>query len=229
MVRQNPSSRSHTKGSPPDRANMLTPGRAIDFDLQQELDRLEEMILDSPRIPLVRWTLVDEDRLLNQLDLVRMNLPEAFEKAMEVLQQKQDILSEAEEYAQKIIQSAQQRAAQILDETGIIQQAQGEANQFRQQVQQECEAMQHQTLAEIEQMRHTAQQELQQMFQRTQAECAQIQNGADEYADRVLNNIEQQLAEMLKIVRNGRQQLSPNSVSRSSQDKRLPGSPKTRN
>jgi cell division septum initiation protein DivIVA len=208
---------------------MLTPGRAIDFDLQQELDRLEEMILDSPRIPLVRWTLVDEDRLLNQLDLVRMNLPEAFEKAMEVLQQKQDILSEAEEYAQKIIQSAQQRAAQILDETGIIQQAQGEANQFRQQVQQECEAMQHQTLAEIEQMRHTAQQELQQMFQRTQAECAQIQNGADEYADRVLNNIEQQLAEMLKIVRNGRQQLSPNSVSRSPQDKRLPGSPKTRN
>lgn len=223
MFRQDPSPRTSSKGNLPDRANMLTPSRALDFNLQQELDQLEEMILESFHIPLTRRTIVDEDSLLNQLDIVRMNLPEAFEKALELLQQKQEILAQAEEYAQKIILSAQQRAAQIADETRIVQQAQAEAHQIRQQVQQECEVMQRQTLDEIEQMRYSAQQELQQMLQRTQAECADIQHGADEYAERVLGNIEQQLADMLKVIHNGRQQLSHNSNSRNSQGKRLPG------
>jgi hypothetical protein len=40
-------------------------------------------------------------------------------------------------------------------------------------------------------------------------ECEDIQNGADDYADAVLNSIEQQLSEMLRVIRNGRQQLQP--------------------
>jgi F0F1-type ATP synthase membrane subunit b/b' len=215
MFRQEPLSGNPPQNSSSEPANLLATGRAFDFDLQRELDRLEEMILDNPRLPLTRRTLVDEDRLLNQLDLVRMNLPEAFEKAIELLRQRQEILSEAEEYAQKILLSAKQRAAQIEDEMGIVQRAQAEAHQIQQQVQQECEAMQRQALSEIEQMRYAAQRELQEMLQRTQAECVQIQNGADEYADRVLGNIEHQLSEMLHIVRNGRQQLSPHEVSSS--------------
>lgn len=223
MFRQDLSSGNPSKTNQSEQGAMSTSGRGLDFNLQRELDRLEEMILDSPRIPLTRRTLVDEDRLLNQLDLVRMNLPEAFEKAIELLQQRQEILTEAEQYAQKIIQSAHQRAAQIADEMGIIQQAQEQAHQIRQQVQQDCEAMQNQTLAEIEQMRYAAQQELQEMLQRTQSECVEIQNGADEYADRVLNNIEQQLGEMLHVIRNGRKHISSNSIPSSPPDKRLPG------
>ncbi|AFY78976.1 MAG: DivIVA domain-containing protein [Hydrococcus sp. C42_A2020_068] len=228
MFRSDLSSGNSSKDGPLEQINMSKPGRAMDFDLQRELDRLEEIILDSPRVPMSRRTLVDEDRLLNQLDLVRMNLPEAFEKAMEILQQRQEILSEAEEYAQQIIQSAHQRAAQIEDEMAIVQRAQGEAHQIRQQVQQECEALQRQTFAEIEQMRRAAQQEFQEMLKRTQAECAEIQNGADEYADRVLSNIEHQLGEMLQVIRNGRQQLSPNAISQAPSDKRLPGTKRTR-
>jgi F0F1-type ATP synthase membrane subunit b/b' len=223
MFSQNSSSRTQSKDDRGDRHNLSASNRPLEFDPQQELDLLEEIILESFRVPLVRWTLIDEDKLLNQLDLVRMNLPDAFEKAVALLKKKQEILAEAEEYAQRIIQSAQQRAAQILDETGIIQHAHAEAHQIRQQVQQDCDAIQRQTLSEIEQMRYKAQQELQQMYQQTQAECAQIQDGADEYADRVLGNIEQQLGEMLSIVRNGRQQLTTNPVSRRNADKKLPG------
>lgn len=223
MFSQNSSSRTQSKDDRRDRPNPSASNRVAEFNPQEELDLLEEIVLESFRVPLVRWTLIDEDKLLNQLDLVRMNLPEAFEKAVALLRKKQEILAEAEEYAQRLIQSAQQRAAQILDETGIIQQAQAEAHQIRQQVQQDCDAIQRQTLSEIEQMRYKAQQELQQMYQQTQAECAQIQDGADEYADRVLGSIEQQLGEMLSIVRNGRQQLTTNPVSRRNGDKKLPG------
>jgi len=182
-------------------------------DIQRELNRLEEIILDSPRIPLTRRTFVDEEQLLEQLDIVRINLPDAFQDAEAVIRHKEEIFLQAEQYAQEIIEEAERRADQILDELGIIRRAEIEANQIRQSVQEECEAFQEQTLRETERMRLQAQQELEQMRQMTLAECEDIQNGADDYADRVLKNIEQQLGDMLKVIRNGRQQLQQDTPS----------------
>lgn len=176
-------------------------------DIQRELNRLEELILDSTRIPLTRWTLIDEEQFLEQLDLVRLSLPAAFREAQEIVEQREEILLETEQYARSIIEAAEQRAAQIKDELGIIQQAEMEARQIWQQVQQECEAAREQTLQEIEQMRRQAQQELSEVQRRTLMECESLEQGADEYADRVLSSIEQQLNEMMRIIRNGRNQL----------------------
>ena len=184
------------------------------IDIQRELNRLEEMILDSPRIPLTRRTLVDEEQLLDQLDLIRLNLPSAFQESDIIVRHKDEILQEAEEYAQEIIDMAEQRAARILNEMGLIQQAKSEADQLRQQVQHECETLQQQTLSEIEQIRYRLQQELEEMRSRTMAECEEIQNGADDYADHVLGSIEQQLNEMMRVIRNGRQQVQGNNPTR---------------
>lgn len=184
------------------------------IDIQRELNRLEEMILDSPRIPLTRRTLVDEEQLLDQLDLIRLNLPSAFQESDIIVRHKDEILQEAEEYAQEIINTAEERAARILNEMGLIQQAKAEAEQLRQQVQRECETLQQQTLSEIEQIRYRLQQELEEMRSRTLAECEEIQNGADDYADHVLGSIEQQLNEMMRVIRNGRQQIQGNNPTR---------------
>ncbi|OCR02775.1 hypothetical protein BCD67_18100 [Oscillatoriales cyanobacterium USR001] len=181
--------------------------RTAGVDIQRELNRLEEIILDSPRIPLTRRTLVDEEQLLDQLDLVRLNLPIAFQEADLILRHKDELIQEAELYAQEIIELAEQRASELLNEMGLIQQAKIEADQLRLQVQLDCEAIQQATIAEIEQIRYQAQQELEEMRARAIAECEEIQNGADDYADRALDNIEQQLTEMLRVIRNGRQQL----------------------
>ena len=184
------------------------------IDIQRELNRLEEMILDSPRIPLTRRTLVDEEQLLDQLDLIRLNLPSAFQETDIIVRHKDEILQEAEEYAQEIVTMAEQRAARILNEMGLIQQAKSEADQLRQQVQNECDTLQQQTLSEIEQIRYRLQQELEEMRSRTMAECEEIQNGADDYADHVLGSIEQQLNEMMRVIRNGRQQVQGNNPTR---------------
>lgn len=152
---------------------------------------------------------MDEEVLLAQLDLVRENLPAAVEEAEKIVSQRDEILLSAEEYAQELMETAERRADQMLDEMGIIQQAELEASQIRKRVQQECEVIQEQTLAEIERMRLQAQQELEQMRQLALADCDDIQNGADDYADAVLTSIEQQLTEMLRVIRNGRQQLQP--------------------
>lgn len=194
----------------PNTQDELSQRGAGGVDIQRELNRLEEMILDSPRIPLTGRTIVEEEQLLEQLDLIRLNLPNAFEEAEIIIREKEELLLAAEQYARQIIEQAEQRAAQILDETGIVRQAKQEAQQLWQMVQQECEAAQEQTLAEIERMHREAQKDLEEIRAKAIGEAEAVQNGADEYAERVLNNIEQQLNDMLRIVRNGRQQLQPN-------------------
>ena len=206
MLRQD-STRISPDGDEPNTQDELSQRGAAGVDIQRELNRLEEMVLDSPRIPLTGRTLVDEEQLLEQLDLIRLNLPNAFEEAEAIIREKEELLLAAEQYAHQIIEKAEQRAAQIVDETGIVRQAKQEAQQLWQMVQQECQAAQEQTLAEIERMHREGQQDLENIRAKAIAEAEAIQTGADDYAQKVLSNIDQQLNDMLRIIRNGRQQL----------------------
>ncbi|MDX2232515.1 MAG: hypothetical protein NW220_22985 [Leptolyngbyaceae cyanobacterium bins.349] len=220
MLRQDPSSPGPEHGYPPHVAasqNGVAPreqGRPAGLDIQRELNRLEEMILDSPRLPVWGRTMVDEEKIIEQLDLIRLSLPEAFHEAAAIAQQKEEIFLQSEQYAQEIIETAERRAAQVMNESGIIRQAEIQAQQIRQRVQQECEAIREQTIAEIDRMRRQAQQELEEMQRMALVECEQIQAGADDYADRTLQEMEMQLAEMLRIIRNGRQQIQVDTTVR---------------
>jgi cell division septum initiation protein DivIVA len=205
MARRDPSSHSNLDPS----ESLQSP--ATNFAILQELERLQEILLDSFHLPLTRWTVVDEGRILDQLEIVHDSVPVAVQNALQILEQKEAILAQAKDYADHVIQKAQQDAVRILDESGIIQQAEQQAYQIRRQVQQECEAMQRQTVAEVNQLQQVTTQEIQQIRQQAAAECQEIQEGADRYADSMLTRLEQQLGELLSVVHNGRQQLYDNS------------------
>ncbi|MFZ4665282.1 MAG: hypothetical protein ACOYME_02520 [Prochlorotrichaceae cyanobacterium] len=211
MLRQDTARTELTRESP-------APG----IDIQQEMNVLEELLLDSPRIPLMGKTIVDEEQILDQLDLIRLNLPDAFDRAQTIIAQKDSILSEAEEYARQIAAMAEQRAAHILDETGIIQQAEREAQQIRKQVEQECEVLHQQTLQEIEQLQNQARQEYEARRREALEEQTAIQAEADRYADNILGDLEQRLGEMLRVVKNGRQQVHKPSTIEAKDNKSKP-------
>ncbi|WP_168645061.1 DivIVA domain-containing protein [Dolichospermum sp. UHCC 0259] len=204
----NPPPREYVNGIP----SIGNPEPTAGVDIQHELNQLEEIVLSSLRIPLTGRTLVDEDKLLEQLDFVRLSLPTVFQEALNILAQKNEILLEAEEYGQQVVDVAQAKRAQILSESDIVRQAQREADQLRRQVQQDCEAMMQDTLAEIDRKRRACQQELEEMRQTAISQAEEIEDGADKYADNVLANIEQDIQEMLKIITNGRKQLNSASV-----------------
>lgn len=180
-----------------------------DIDIQQELNKLEEIILASPRVPFSGRTLIDEDQLLDQLDAIRLNLPPAFRQAVQILQQRSTLIAEAERYAQDLIAAAEQQAAQMLDELGIVRQAEQMAQQLKAQAQQDCDGLRTQVMGDIEQMQLQAQREWEALRQKALAEQDMIQQEADGYADQVLANVEQQLSQMLRIIQNGRGHLQP--------------------
>ncbi|WP_235107323.1 hypothetical protein [Acaryochloris sp. 'Moss Beach'] len=178
------------------------------LELQQQLQRLEEIIvLDGLKMPLTRRTVVDEEQLLSQLLAVERSIPDTIRSAENILQNKEDIINRANQYAEELIQSAEQRAAQIADELTIIQQAEMEAQHLRKQVQGEIETMRQRNISEVERVRRQTQQEIEAMRHAAHAECEQIQMEADRYTEQVLKELEDRLGHMTRVVQNGRSHL----------------------
>jgi cell division septum initiation protein DivIVA len=174
------------------------------------IDRLEERILNSPRVPLTGKTMVNEEELLEQLDIIRSSLPAVIATAQEIFQSKERLIREAQQQVQQILAEANQRAYQVANELGIIDRAEQEATQIRQISIAECEQLRQQTILEVQRVKDRNLQDIDRMRAQVEIECQQIQDGADEYADRVLHNMEYQLTDILQAIQRGRQRLISN-------------------
>jgi F0F1-type ATP synthase membrane subunit b/b' len=189
------------------------------LELQQQLEKLEEMIvLDGLKVPLTGRTFISDNRILDQLEAIEKSIPEAIRAAERIINQREEIIDRAKKYAQELVNSAEQRAAQIADELTIIQQAEAEAQALRTQIQQEVEELRRRNISEMERVRRQTQQDIDGMRQHALREKDQLQQESDLYADRVLTDLERQLSDMLRVIKNGRMHLkaSANNTPKSS-------------
>ena len=66
------------------------------MDILQLIDRLEELFNESKNIPLTRNVMVDEDRMLDIIDQMRIAIPEEVKKAQQLLGQRDRVLAQAQ-------------------------------------------------------------------------------------------------------------------------------------
>lgn len=109
------------------------------MDILQLIDRLEEVFNESRAIPLTHSVIVDEDRMLDIIDQMRITIPEEVKKAQQVLAQRDRILAQAQEEAERTVQLARERAEQMVQRDTIVQEAQKQAEQILAQAQLEAE------------------------------------------------------------------------------------------
>lgn len=174
--------------------------------IAHEIDLLEEMILEStPRIMGRNW--VDEEKILEQIDKIRLAMPTSLTEAQLLLQNRLNIINAAERHADELVENAQRRAQMLLEDSLLIRQAEQEASQIRRRVQEECDLARREALDEINQMRRQAQKEVEQNYQRVKEDAENLKAGADQYCEQSLVTLETQLIDMLKIVQNGRREL----------------------
>ncbi len=176
-----------------------------------ELNRLEELLLKSPRVPLTGKAMVAEDDIIEHLDVIRARVPATIDAAQSIVNQQDLILITAEQQAHQQITAAQQQAFQIANELGIIDRAKAEAAQIHQSVMAECATAREQIRQEAEQVRRQQLQEIDNIRQQALAEAQAIRRGADDYADQVLHAIDTQLGEIQAKIRRGRQHLNSNA------------------
>jgi cell division septum initiation protein DivIVA len=102
------------------------------MDILHLVDRLEEIFNAGTAIPLSHKLMVDEDRVLEIIDQMRVSIPEEVKKAQQVLAQRDRILAQAQEEAQRTVQLAKEKAEQVLSRDSLVQSAQGKAEQILQ-------------------------------------------------------------------------------------------------
>ncbi|MGL5876693.1 MAG: hypothetical protein ACRC2V_02745 [Xenococcaceae cyanobacterium] len=207
MLNRVPQSEPQQEDDRTQRSQLKRDNIANQFEAIEELDKLFEIIANSPRVPMLGLTMIDEEQVLDRLDSIKNNLPEVLRQAWQLIDREREIVEDAQNYAKEIVAEAEQSAAKILSETDLVRQAEAEAAKVKMEVQQECDRLKQQTLEEIEQIRQQTRQEVQQWRELAHVECEDIQNGADDYADVVLDNLEGQLSQMLETIRRGRQEL----------------------
>jgi cell division septum initiation protein DivIVA len=127
------------------------------MDILHLIDRLEEILNESRPIPLTHTVLVDEDKVLDLIDQMRVAIPEEVKKAQQVLAQRDRILAQAQEEANRTLALARERSEQMVEREAIVQAAQARAVDVGsqevariQQIQQEADNYVLETLTRLE-------------------------------------------------------------------------------
>jgi vacuolar-type H+-ATPase subunit H len=109
------------------------------MDILQLIDRLEELFNESKAIPLTRNVMVDEDRMLDIIDQMRIAIPEEVKKAQQLLGQRDRVLAQAQEEANRTLEIARQKADQLVAKDMLMQETQRRADQLLAQARAEAE------------------------------------------------------------------------------------------
>lgn len=100
------------------------------MDILHLVDRLEEVFNSGTAIPLSHKLMVDEDRVLEIIDQMRVSIPEEVKKSQQVLAQRDRILAQAQEEAARTVNIAKEKSEQMLGREAMVQQAQAKAEQI---------------------------------------------------------------------------------------------------
>jgi len=110
------------------------------MDILQLIDRLEELFNDAKALPFTHNVVVDEDRMLELIDQMRIAVPEEVKKAQQVMAQRDRVMAQAQEEANRTLQIARDKADQLVQKDMIVGEAQRRAEQIVNQARAEAEA-----------------------------------------------------------------------------------------
>jgi glycogen debranching enzyme len=127
------------------------------------IDELEDALAEGRRVPFSGRLMVDEERILDIIDRMRVAVPEELKQARRVIGEQERLLAEARGQVQRVMEEQGLMAAVEAERTRLLAEAERDA-------------------------------------QNTRA-------GADDYAQQVLEELEQRLVRLTASVQNGLKEL----------------------
>lgn len=100
------------------------------MDILHLVDRLEELFNESRSVPFTHSVIVDEDRMLDIIDQMRVSIPEEIKKAQQIQAQRERILAQAQEEANRTLQLAREKSEQLVERDEIVQAANARSEQI---------------------------------------------------------------------------------------------------
>lgn len=100
------------------------------MDILHLVDRLEELFNESRPIPFTHSVVVNEERMLDIIDQMRVSIPEEIKKAQQQIAQRDRILAQAQEEAARTLALAREKSEQMLERDGIVEAAKTRADEI---------------------------------------------------------------------------------------------------
>ncbi|MFY9213507.1 MAG: ATPase [Tissierellaceae bacterium] len=100
------------------------------MDILLLLDEIEDIIEDGTSVPFSKKILVDTEELLDILKEIRIRLPDEIKQAAWIKEEKQRILAEAQKDADNILNEAEYKLEELIDQEGITKAAQERAEEI---------------------------------------------------------------------------------------------------
>ena len=113
-----------------------------------------------------------------------------------ILKKKDEILQDAKLHAERIIQDAENERYKLLNESSLNKAMEEHAEKFRQTVFEECQQIKMASFNEAQELRIHA-----------KNDAIRMREESQEYAQQLLNNLEQDLNKLYQVVMNGQQRL----------------------
>jgi cell division septum initiation protein DivIVA len=100
------------------------------MDILHLVDRLEEFFNEAKAFPFTRNVMVNEDRMLELIDQMRIAIPDEVKKAQQLLAQRDRILAQGQEEANRTIALAREKADELVERDQITTAARQRAEQI---------------------------------------------------------------------------------------------------
>jgi cell division septum initiation protein DivIVA len=100
------------------------------MDILHLVDRLEELFNESRPIPLTHNVIVNEDKILDIIDQMRVTIPDEMKKAQQVLSQRDRVLAQAQEEANRTLALAREKSEQMIERDALAQAAKVQADEI---------------------------------------------------------------------------------------------------
>ena len=120
------------------------------MDILHLVDRLEELFNESRPLWFTHSVVVNEERMLDIIDQMRVSIPEEIKKAQQTLAQKDRILAQAQEEANRIVTLAREKSDALLERDGQVAEAKARAEQIIEGGQREADEYALGTLTDLE-------------------------------------------------------------------------------
>ncbi|MEA4959563.1 MAG: hypothetical protein VB029_07620 [Anaerolineaceae bacterium] len=140
------------------------------MDILHLVDRLEELFNNSKPIPLTRNVVVDENAFMDIIDQMRISIPDDIKKAQQVIAQKDRILAQAQEEANRTLLLAREKSEKMIEKSEVYQAAQDRVAQIEDQARKNASQTQEEADSYARDMLRRLESELNQVL-------IQVQNG----------------------------------------------------
>ncbi len=111
------------------------------MDILYLVDRLENLIASSRRMPLVNQIIIKEGDILNIIDQMRTSIPDEIKQARRVLQDKERIISQAQTEAANILARARDETERVMNREGLLNAAEERSQELVEQADQHSQEL----------------------------------------------------------------------------------------